>query len=386
MGMDASIGGSNMPLSVGRWMDGWLPPAEKLKWQFPGDGGELEIVEILKSDGLSNEEKERVDERREMKESVPISVEGTSSAQVIVTGASQDSYAEYGDNEETEEEWQTEKAGVAGKLRGRSSARNKNRATRPPALEIHSTKTSSVTPIARPLPNLPPLMSPNTVSSPDSSRSQVPTVTASSRFASADTSLDAGALSPPLSRSLSPSPTAKVDKGGSKRFSWGWKSRDKKEKKGSKSKKGQKPQPFSSHSPTPESLPPVTYQMEAENNPLTSTREGTFDTMEGPGVDDKDDVVDELDERVKERVSRYVRWDPNVAWAKQAIWGNRESGGNANQQGNVRKMTGSTSSPTNPSIPGSTKSGSATSRGQRQVRDILVFGEVSHSLMFCSSC
>ncbi|KAG8771970.1 hypothetical protein FRC16_005768, partial [Serendipita sp. 398] len=36
----------NQPLSIGRWKDGWLPPADRLEWRFPEDGSdEVEIVE-----------------------------------------------------------------------------------------------------------------------------------------------------------------------------------------------------------------------------------------------------------------------------------------------------------------------------------------------------
>lgn len=79
--------------------------------------------------------------------------------------------------------------------------------------------------------------------------------------------------------------------------------------------------------------------------------------------------------KVIEKVSRYVRWDPHVAWARQAIWGNT-SEGSAGTSGHSGKSRGSHTHTSNASS--KNKGGEwMVGRVRRQIRDILIFGEVS---------
>jgi len=78
--------------------------------------------------------------------------------------------------------------------------------------------------------------------------------------------------------------------------------------------------------------------------------------------------------RVVEKVSRYVRWDPNVVWARQAIWGS-VGVGIISPSGHDGKIRGSHVHA--PSTSSKNKGGEwPVGKVRRQIRDILIFGEV----------
>lgn len=391
----------NEPLSVGKWMNGWLPPADTLNWCFTEGGDELEIAETIRAEvavkrSLSGRRAEtRQRERDGFHESLAASF--STSAKAVVTGSDED------DAEGSV--WRKEKEAFVKKIRGRAPARP---SIRPVILEVQP-GASSVPPVARPLSTLagevvltpPPVISP----------------TSSGNIANSRT-IGGRALSPPPAHPPSP---LKNPKEGKKRFSWGWKSGGPKSKKGladvSSEDQDQTAHPVyyrespprkqgnlgaAARSPKVPSSPPI---REERERPLTEDRKRDLIEVERKEDDEKgpdgtDEVGDEGKREVVEKVSRYVRWDPNVAWAKQAIWGSRTTGGSAgsSQRGKVSGATDATGATgTTSSIPGpertfgSTRGGtglsktasatSTNSQARRQVNDILVFGEVHVSVV-----
>ena len=109
--------------------------------------------------------------------------------------------------------------------------------------------------------------------------------------------------------------------------------------------------------------------------------EYSFEDARRPSLTDTEEVLDKVDSldggtRVVEKVSRYVRWDPHVAWAKQAIWGSGSSTG-GKSSGHSGKSRGAHSHST-----GASKAVDwAVGKVRRQIRDILIFGEVSTYLL-----
>jgi hypothetical protein len=83
--------------------------------------------------------------------------------------------------------------------------------------------------------------------------------------------------------------------------------------------------------------------------------------------------------RVVEKVSRYIRWDPNVAWARQAIWGSPPASSSSSAPSTSGHSRGSQGHASNA---GSKNKGGEwmVGRVRRRIRDILIFGEVSGRL------
>ncbi|KAG8813743.1 hypothetical protein FRC17_001444, partial [Serendipita sp. 399] len=160
--------GTNQPLSIGRWKDGWLPPAERLEWRFAEDGSdELEIVEkiggeveggnevgsgldaVFSADGVA---KDTDVVARQPKEATAIA---------DIPGSLASEQGEEGD----EGNWAQEKTDMAGRLRGRPRDR-----AQPLTLAAASNENpdTSATPVGRTIP----LESPSGVRSPQQRQQQ----------------------------------------------------------------------------------------------------------------------------------------------------------------------------------------------------------------------
>ena len=145
----------------------------------------------------------------------------------------------------------------------------------------------------------------------------------------------------------------------------------------------------------------------APDSIMDNLRTGKSVEDETPFVLDEGPVPSRQEVRSVQNVSKYVRWDPNVAWAKHAIWGptvpatvsspstsatgstSVKSSASANIRGQQQYgvAVGSPSHDTEGMVNSISTAASLPSIGtnvkaQRQVRDILIFGEVRASSPF----
>lgn len=472
---------SNPPLSVGKWKDGWLPPAETLEWRFPDDGGdELEIIETVPLYGPTS-----------------LPQESTTYDATIPSnsGVANGALSSRSQSLDADGEWASEQAGLAGKVRGRVNQR-----TRPPnllpTLSDASTATNgtiptitpgsyviereasdmttdvSVTPMGRNI-NLQP-------EGPLGNTSTLPLVVAARAPPSgADVDIARSSSSPPAHGATSSTPTSPLplsppstatsptssprspdmrsSSGAgvkSRPFSWGWRSKSKKKDKrqsggllgfASSTSHRDKDTPSSGEEgdisfPVPpkvngqeKPLPPVYGRDELplqtngelsvpmpipveEKTPRQQLRRDTLETApdsildnvrvsesvqeDAPLTLDDGNALPQQEVRSVQNVSKYVRWDPNVAWAKYAIWGPNPPVAIGSSSTSATGSMSHSSASTNirgyqpqyaqsASVTGAGTDGMVNSvstaaslpsigtsvKAQRQVRDILIFGE-----------
>ncbi|KAG8829978.1 hypothetical protein FRC17_005683 [Serendipita sp. 399] len=474
---------TNQPLSIGRWKDGWLPPAERLEWRFAEDGSdELEIVEKIGGEVEGGNEVgsglnavfSAGGAAKDTGVVAPQPNEATAIADIPGSLANEQG------KEVDEGNWAQEKTDMAGRLRGRPRDR-----AQPLTLAAGSNENpdTSATPVGRTIPLESPsggaarssqqqqqqrnLYTPASSQSPNARQQQAryssPTApTFSHRSVQPDTSSPPTAtltatfsrlgspspLSPPPS-SVSPSvpsttgSKAKPFIGEGRTFKWGWRSSKKKQEK-ERARASMQPLELPGLTDRSSSQRRASFDYDARGSSMEAEdREGgeiaagrqyrsssavppdrreSYDSIleedEGQRADGGDVGIGGLErdrtviEDVREeKVSKYVRWDPDADWARQAIWGPRPSQkatstvGTATssslESGGVGKLRGHPSAGANTSTISSGRSvrtnESLSTRGitpsmsnpastpskvrppSRYVRDVLVFGESSSS-------
>ncbi|KAG8809668.1 hypothetical protein FRC19_005084 [Serendipita sp. 401] len=427
----------NQPLSIGRWKDGWLPPADRLEWRFPEDGSdEVEIVE--KVDVVAAATNEETNAKTKLV------------LQVNKTPELGKKEEETRKEEANEGDWAKEKAGMAGKLRGRPRERlgpldlassddaNPDTSTTPVGRKIPLESPDGRLPQRRQQPEPSQSTDPNMRQTYGGSTSPPPPSFVLQTIQPSNSSPPKSALTTTFSRLGSPTPIspppsstgskAKPFIGEGRTFRWGWKSKKKLEKEKAVERASIQPieipgltdrsrrrasfdyddrvgardqelvegvegagRQYRSSSAAPpdrkESYDSILEEPEGEEQQRSTAGAAAFEPM------NRKEVIEEVQ---RENVSKYVRWDPDVDWARQAIWGPRpvqkttetiSTGVNSLSSSMTGKLRGHLSS----SITAGITSGQSASRGpptsiptsmstkvkppSRYVRDILVFGE-----------
>jgi hypothetical protein len=292
---------------VGKWIDGWLPPADMLEWRLSDEGDQLDIIETVHSTSLQSSGfgggSERI--RRAEKK------------------MSEDDVKRLFDrNGPVEQRLDTKKS--VGKIRGR---------TRDPATDskLRPSSTGKATPAGPTVTSTHVISVASPMSPPHTAPLTGPSVT-----------VHKDPMSPK-------SPESLWDK---KSFRWSWKSKKKDKRNKEESRRSSLPPMDSSVTVSPRTRDftdirersmqrTSAYEPELEINPFE-----VDDEEPEPIHHQEEEIQYEDDEEIPaygppprpptyQQIARYVRYDPHVQWAKKAIWGT-SSGAGASRSSSTR--------------------------------------------------
>ncbi|PVF92594.1 hypothetical protein CPB86DRAFT_176159 [Serendipita vermifera] len=367
------------PLSVGKWIDGWLPPADMLEWRLSDEGDELDIIETVQPSSLQSSGFGLGSERMRREKRID-----EDNADHLAT---RDDLVELRRNSKS-----------VGKIRGRT--RDPSSVTETNLRPVNTGKSTPVGPTVTNA-NVLSIGSPP-LSPPPSARVAGPSVMVNKY---------------PTSPKSPESPEEK------KSFRWSWKPKKKDKSRKEEMRRASLPPAKSSVTVSP-STPGATggrerrtgsnepgVRIDLEINPFELDDE----ELQPPPHQNEDMVFDEEEEApvygppprpsTYQQIARYVRYDPNVQWAKKAIWGTSSgaSRSNSTRYGSVgrnsltyqRARSGTAGSPQYGASRRTTMSAAASSAGKMPsgsaeeedmnrsvehdgISDVLVFGE-SHS-------
>ncbi|CAG8652042.1 10301_t:CDS:2, partial [Acaulospora colombiana] len=329
------------PLSVGKWIDGWLPPADMLEWRLSDEGDELDIIETIHPSSLQSSGFGVGFEQ--MKKEKRISEED---ADDFVTHA-------------PAEQRRNSKKGV-GKIRGRTV--DLSSATETKLRPGSTAKSTPVSPMVTNA-NVHSVRSPP-LSSPPNARTSV-------------------VINKDLTSPKSPeTPEEK------KRFRWSWKPKKKDKNQKEEPRRSSLPPTKSSMTVSPSTPEPTSgrerrtgsdepvVRIDLEINPFELEDEEPEpprqnEDIEYDGEEEAPVYGPPPPPSTYQQIARYVRYNPNVQWAKKAIWAGSP------QYGASRRTTMSAAASSAGKMPSGSAEDEDVSRSieQNGISDVLVFGE-----------